>query len=96
VVAVLLRHDAQLIVALLGALKSGATAVVLDPRWPPERMRRIREELDARIVLADSAHHDLPWRLDSRPQPSSRSLSAQWRVRLSRRRFQFRPTTLHS
>jgi non-ribosomal peptide synthetase component F/acyl carrier protein len=58
-VALLLRHDAPLVAALLAVLKSGATAVVLDPRWPPERLRRIREEVDARIVIADSAQRDL-------------------------------------
>jgi amino acid adenylation domain-containing protein len=58
-VALLLRHDAPLVAALLAVLKAGATAVVLDPRWPPERLRRIREEVGARIVVADSAHRDL-------------------------------------
>jgi non-ribosomal peptide synthetase component F/acyl carrier protein len=58
-VALLLRHDAPLIAALLAVLKSGATAVVLDPRWPPGRLRRVREEVDARITLVDSAHRDL-------------------------------------
>ncbi len=57
--ALLFRHDAPLVAALLAVLKSGATAVVLDPRWPPERLRRIRELVDARLVLADAAHRDL-------------------------------------
>ena len=55
----MLAHDAPLVGALLAVLKSGATAVVLDPRWPPERLRWIRQEVDARLVLADSAHRDL-------------------------------------
>ncbi len=58
-VALLLRHDAPLIASLLAVLKSGGTAVVLDPRWPPERLRLIREEADAGVALADSAHLDL-------------------------------------
>jgi non-ribosomal peptide synthetase component F/acyl carrier protein len=58
-VVVLLRHDASLIAAMLGALKSGGTAVVLDPRWPPERLRRTRERLAAQVALVDRVHREL-------------------------------------
>jgi non-ribosomal peptide synthetase component F/acyl carrier protein len=58
-VGLLLRHDAPLVAALLAVLKSGATAVVLDPRWPPERLRLVRDQVGARILLTDSAHRDL-------------------------------------
>ncbi|HKH23011.1 MAG TPA: AMP-binding protein, partial [Solirubrobacterales bacterium] len=58
-VAVLLRHDAPLIAAMLAALRSGGTAVVLDPRWPPERLARIRDELGTSSILTDAAHRDL-------------------------------------
>lgn len=55
----LLRHDAPLIAAMLAALKAGGTTIVLDPRWPPERLQRIRRDVDARLVLVDSANRQL-------------------------------------
>jgi non-ribosomal peptide synthetase component F/acyl carrier protein len=58
-VGILLRHDAPLIAALLAVLKSGAASVVLDPRWPPERLRLAMEQVDAEHLLADAAHRDL-------------------------------------
>lgn len=66
-VGILLRHDAPLIAALLAVLKSGAAAVVLDPRWPPERLRLAMEQVDARLILADAAHRDLALAAGSSP-----------------------------
>jgi non-ribosomal peptide synthetase component F/acyl carrier protein len=58
-VGILLRHDAPLVAALLATLKSGAACVVLDPRWPPERLRLAIEQVDAGLILVDAANRDL-------------------------------------
>jgi non-ribosomal peptide synthetase component F/acyl carrier protein len=58
-VALLQRHDAPLIASLLAVLKAGATVMVLDSRWPAERLRRIRGEADVPLMLTDSTNRDL-------------------------------------
>ena len=54
---------------MLAALKSGGVAVVLDPRWPPERLHRARERLGAEAVLVDRHHRELA--LEAGFSPSS-------------------------
>ncbi|HKH41641.1 MAG TPA: condensation domain-containing protein [Solirubrobacterales bacterium] len=58
-VAVLLGHDAPLVAAMLAALKSGGTPVVLDSRWPAARLERIGAELGAHVALTDTARREL-------------------------------------
>jgi len=58
-VAVLMRHDAPLIAAVLGVLKAGHAAVVLDPRDPPVRLDRIRRQVEPDLVLVDPPHSAL-------------------------------------
>jgi amino acid adenylation domain-containing protein len=61
-VALLLRHDAPLLAAVLGTLKAGKTAVALNPSDPPARLDRIRSDTEPQLVLTDSRHRDLALR----------------------------------
>ena len=50
-VPLLLPRGIQFIVCALGVMKCGAAYVPLDPSYPPERLRRMLEGLEARIGL---------------------------------------------
>ena len=47
-----LERDSYAPIALLGVLKAGAAYVPLDPGYPPDRMRYILDQTEARVVLA--------------------------------------------
>ncbi|XXX72653.1 amino acid adenylation domain-containing protein [Sorangium sp. So ce134] len=51
VVAVMLERGADLVVALLGVLKSGAAYAPIDPAYPRERVGFVLEDTDAPVVL---------------------------------------------
>ncbi len=59
-VGVALERSVELIVALLGVLKSGAAWLPLDPAYPAARLRRMREEA-APVVVLDRAAFDSDW-----------------------------------
>ena len=52
VVAVCFERSADLIVAVLAILKSGAAYLPLDPAYPPERLREMTEDSGAIFILA--------------------------------------------
>ncbi|HYP53357.1 MAG TPA: condensation domain-containing protein, partial [Pyrinomonadaceae bacterium] len=54
-VGVCLNRTAQLPVALLAVLKSGAAYVPLDPAYPQERLQFMLEDSDAAVLLTESA-----------------------------------------
>lgn len=58
-VALLLRHDAPLILALLGALKTGAAAVVLNVSDPPARLAQLRADTMPSLLVTDAANQAL-------------------------------------
>ncbi len=58
-VALLLRHDAPQIAALLGVLKAGRVVVALNPTDPPARLGQIRADVGAELVLADERNRAL-------------------------------------
>ena len=58
-VAVLMRHDAPLIAAILAILKAGRILVVLNPTDPPARLKQILDEAEARVLVTDLANHAL-------------------------------------
>jgi amino acid adenylation domain-containing protein len=58
-VALLLRHDAPLIAAVLGAVKAGASAVSLNPTDPPARLARIRADFEPDLLLVDARNSEL-------------------------------------
>jgi amino acid adenylation domain-containing protein len=51
IVAVLMDRCSAMVVALLGALKSGAAYLPLDPANPPERLRFMLADSKARVIL---------------------------------------------
>src|SRR6185369_7526527 len=51
IVAVLLDRCPAMVVALLGALKAGAAYLPLDPANPPERLRFMLADSQARVIL---------------------------------------------
>lgn len=53
-VGVCLEPTTELVVTLLAVLKAGAAYVPLDPRNPPDRLQRIAEDADFRLVVTDS------------------------------------------
>ncbi|HEY6807006.1 MAG TPA: amino acid adenylation domain-containing protein [Pyrinomonadaceae bacterium] len=53
-VGVLLERKAELVVALLAVLKTGAAYVPLDPGYPTERLRFMVEDAGAEVLLSES------------------------------------------
>ncbi len=51
IVAVLMEHSPELIVAILGVLRSGAAYLPMDPTLPQERMAYMLEDSHARLLL---------------------------------------------
>jgi amino acid adenylation domain-containing protein len=52
-VAVLMQHDAPIIAAMLGVLKAGRIAVVLNPNEPASRLKELMHDAEPSLVLAD-------------------------------------------
>jgi amino acid adenylation domain-containing protein len=50
-VGVSLERSIEMVVALLGILKAGGAYVPLDPDYPPERLRLMREDAGAAVLL---------------------------------------------
>ena len=57
-VPVFLNRSAQLVIAWLAVLKAGCTIMPLDPKYPPERMRLMLEDAEAKVVLTESSLKD--------------------------------------
>ncbi|MGQ0704096.1 MAG: amino acid adenylation domain-containing protein, partial [Gemmatimonadales bacterium] len=55
IVAVCLPRTPEMVVALLGVLKSGAAYVALDPAYPPERIAFMLQDTGAPVVLTTEA-----------------------------------------
>jgi len=53
-VALLFEHDAEVIAAMLGALKAGKPYVPLDPTYPAARLAYILEDSQAALVLTNA------------------------------------------
>ncbi len=58
-VALLMRHDAPLIAAMLAVLKAGGIVVVLNPTDPPARLKQIVADADPGAMITDSANREL-------------------------------------
>ncbi|HEX8275250.1 MAG TPA: amino acid adenylation domain-containing protein [Longimicrobiaceae bacterium] len=54
--ALLIGHDAPMLVGILGALKAGKVYVPLDPGHPRERSAGVLEDSGASVLLADADH----------------------------------------
>ncbi|MBZ5508013.1 MAG: amino acid adenylation domain-containing protein [Acidobacteriia bacterium] len=55
VVAILMEHSPELIVAILGVLRSGAAYLPIDPALPQERIAYMLEDSHARLLLTKEA-----------------------------------------
>jgi amino acid adenylation domain-containing protein len=58
-VALLLRHDAPLVAAMLGILKAGKIVVVLNATEPPNRLKQLLDDAQPLAIIADSANQSL-------------------------------------
>ncbi|MCS3519240.1 amino acid adenylation domain-containing protein/FkbM family methyltransferase [Bradyrhizobium elkanii] len=75
-VAVLLRRSADLIVAVLGVLKTGAAYVPLDPDNPPQRIAALMDAASVSAVIINDESPDVPTQSCSRICLSNPSLDA--------------------
>ncbi|MGS2808891.1 non-ribosomal peptide synthetase [Nocardia sp. MW-W600-9] len=53
-VAVCLPRSAELVVALLGVLRAGATYVPIDPEWPADRLHYVLDDANPRLLIQAS------------------------------------------
>jgi amino acid adenylation domain-containing protein/thioester reductase-like protein len=60
VVAVRASREAEMIVAMLGAIKSGAALLPLDPSEPASRTRHLLADAGVRMALTDDPAHAVP------------------------------------
>ncbi|SDQ31259.1 non-ribosomal peptide synthetase [Pseudovibrio sp. Tun.PSC04-5.I4] len=54
-IAVCLHRSADMIAALLGILKAGATVVPLDPAYPAARLQAIMEDVQPNLIITEEA-----------------------------------------
>jgi amino acid adenylation domain-containing protein/non-ribosomal peptide synthase protein (TIGR01720 family) len=55
-VGLLLEHDLEMIVGILGVLKSGNIFVTIDPTYPEDRLLYMLEDTGARIIITDNSN----------------------------------------
>jgi amino acid adenylation domain-containing protein len=65
-VALLMRHDAPLIVAMLAVLKAGRVVVVLNPGDPPARLQQILADAEPAAIVTDAANRKLAGQIAGR------------------------------
>lgn len=53
-VPICIERSIEMIIGILGILKSGATYVPIDPAYPPDRIRYILDDTKARLVLTST------------------------------------------
>jgi amino acid adenylation domain-containing protein len=87
-VGLLLPRGADLVAALLGVLRAGASYLPLDPGLPPARLRYMCDDAGDPLVLTDAAH-----RRRVTPAPGRRSLTVETcaRTGVTTRRAAIRP-----
>lgn len=54
-IVVLMDKDVSVVAAILAILKAGKFYIVLQPQHPPERLSAILDDLDTRLIIADTA-----------------------------------------
>lgn len=58
-VAILMRHDASQLAAVLGSLKAGRIVAVLNPADPADRLRSLITQAEPESIICDDDHRDL-------------------------------------
>jgi len=58
-IAVLMRHDAPLIAAVIAVLKAARIVVVLNSIDPPDRLKQLVEDAEVGVILTDSENRKL-------------------------------------
>jgi amino acid adenylation domain-containing protein len=58
-VVILMSHNAPLVAAVLGILKSGAIVAALDPDDPVSRLKALVDDAEPRVILADAQNQNL-------------------------------------
>lgn len=58
-VALLMKHDAPLVAAIVGVLRSGGFYLALNPAFPGARLRQIVNEIRPRAIIADPEHEEI-------------------------------------
>ena len=58
-VAILMSHDAPLVAAVLGILKTGSIVVVLDPGDPVSRLKMLVEDAEPSVIVTDVQNRNL-------------------------------------
>lgn len=64
--ALLFNHDADMIVGMMGVLKSGKCYIPLDAAYPLERLHYMLEDSEARLIVTNKANLDLAVSLKNR------------------------------
>jgi amino acid adenylation domain-containing protein len=57
--AILMSHDAPMVAAALGVLKTGQTVVALDPGDPLSHLRVLAEDAEPTLIITDAQNHSL-------------------------------------
>jgi non-ribosomal peptide synthetase component F len=57
-VALLFEHGGEALAAIMAVLKAGKFYVVLDPGYPPDRLKYMLEDSTARLMVADAQSHE--------------------------------------
>ncbi|MEW9698048.1 amino acid adenylation domain-containing protein [Paenibacillus sp. SI8] len=53
IIAIMVNHSVEMIVAMLGVLKSGASYLPIDPHYPKERIQHILTDSRAKVMLTE-------------------------------------------
>ncbi|HEX8560039.1 MAG TPA: amino acid adenylation domain-containing protein [Pyrinomonadaceae bacterium] len=69
-IGLLFKHDAPMVAALLGVLKTGKTYVPLDTSYPLERLAYVLEDAQISAVLCDNKTQTLAGRLTAQRVPT--------------------------
>jgi amino acid adenylation domain-containing protein len=64
-IGIQLERSEQMIIAMLGVMKSGAAYVPLDPSYPPERLQFIEKDSNCMLIVNASVLNEIDSRKDS-------------------------------
>ena len=62
-IALFLEHDVEMIIGILGVLKSGNIFVTMDPTYPEDRLLYMLEDTGARVIITDNSNLEMATKL---------------------------------